>query len=158
MLEDVKKSIIDWYQNTGIGEKLIVLIKPNYLRHKESVGLVPLTKDMYYVAFGIKFVVCDEQDFDGEFVLVTEADFESTTKLRTMFHRLATNGEWLAAGKKGSKRKQALLSEAEGFAEMCSGYDHYAQLVNNYFGQYPESGMEVVLPKFIQSVNKRRGL
>lgn len=159
MLDQVKQAIIDWYKDTGIGDKLIVLIKPNFLCHEDSVDLIPLTQNMYYVAFGIKFVVCDESDFDGEFVLITEADFESTRKVRTMFHRLATNGEWLASGHKGAKRKRALLTEAEGFADMCSGYDHYAQLVNNYVGQYPDGIPEnFMLPKFIQSVNKRRGL
>lgn len=156
MIETIRKSIVDWYKDTGLGEKLIVLVKPNFMAHKDAINLVHLSNHTVYVYAGVKFIVCAEEDFEGACILVTEGDYESTTKLRTLFHRLATNGEWLAAGKKGPKRKKALLDEAEGFADMCSGYDHYAQVVNNYFGQYPLSIPEdFQLPKYTQSINKK---
>ena len=54
-----------------------------------------------------------------------------------MFYRLITNGEWFAKGKDPQGRKEALLDEAEGFAEMCSGHEAWRQMLQEYLETYP---------------------
>lgn len=86
-------------------------------------------------------VTADEYLAESVEALVMTRDYYFyQVKRNTLFHRLATNGEWLAMGKKTKKeRLKVLREEAEGFADMCSGYDRiWEQILEEYIVLNPK--------------------
>lgn len=127
--EEIKKY---WLDPNHITDHMCCLVKDDtYSLMKEAAGIKPLI-----TAFGI--MVKSSDRIQTEPVVMSNKAYEFQTKTKVLFHRLATNGEWLAQGKKGSERKRFLLVEAEGFADMCSGYsDIYVSIVDAYLSLWP---------------------
>lgn len=127
--EEIKKYWLDPNSNT---DHMCCLVKDDtYFLMKEAAGVKPMI-----TAFGI--LIKRSEDIQTEPVVMSSKGYDIQTKTKVLFHRLATNGEWLAQGKKGSERKRFLLVEAEGFADMCSGYsDVYETIVEEYLKQWP---------------------
>lgn len=86
---------------------------------------------------GSKVYLAEDFEIENDFVFMTRSEFTYFKERQVMFCRLMTNGEWRAQGKSADERKYVLTDEAEGFAEMCSGYDAWRQMLKEYLELYP---------------------
>lgn len=99
-----------------------------------------------YTFMGIPIVyVSDREEMDSDANIMLEREWNALQKKRSMYHRLATNGEWLAKGSSARKRESIIKYEAESFADMCAGFDHWEILVKQYLNDYPNPPHEVIL-------------
>lgn len=132
----------------------IVLIVCHDLYHKlhaEKAILPDLTTfdaddKQQYTFMGIPIVyISDREEMSDDANIMLEKEWNALQKKRAMYHRLATNGEWLAKGSSSRKREQIIKHEADSFAEMCAGYEHWEILVKQYLNDYPNPPHEVIL-------------
>lgn len=91
---------------------------------------------------GSDVYLAEDFEIDSDFSFMTKEEFSYFKKRQEMFYRLLTNGEWFASGKDQQGRKEALFHEAQGFADMCAGYDRWEEMLQNYLKTYPEPPVE----------------
>lgn len=91
---------------------------------------------------GAKVYLAEDFELDKDFSFMTREEFTYFKERQVMFYRLITNGEWHAQGKDKQGRADALFYEAEGFAEMCSGYERWREMLQDYLKTYPTPPQE----------------
>lgn len=91
---------------------------------------------------GSDVYLAEDFEIDSDFCFMTKEEFSYFKKRQVMFYRLLTNGEWFARGKDQQGRKEALFHEAQGFADMCAGYDRWEEMLQDYLKTYPEPPVE----------------
>lgn len=156
-----KKAAYDPYSPRN---KLIIIISNEvFLKLGPEPAISPAlttfepTDDMRYTFSGIPICNADRSDMTDDVNIMTEKDFNALRLKRTMYHRLITNGEWLAQGKSGKARHKVLREEAEGFAEMCAGFDHWEILVKQYIQDHPVvPATEIGLPYYDSDLRGNR--
>ena len=110
-----------------------------------TVGLL-FAAEMYRVTKryyrGSDVYLAEDFEIASDFCFMTKEEFSYFKKRQVMFYRLLTNGEWFARGKDQQGRKEALFHEAQGFADMCAGYDRWEEMLQDYLKTYPEPPVE----------------
>lgn len=91
---------------------------------------------------GSKVYLAEDFEIATDFAFMTREEFTYFKGRQVMFYRLMTNGEWHAHGKDKQGRADALFYEAEGFAEMCSGYERWREMLQDYLKTYPAPPQE----------------
>lgn len=91
---------------------------------------------------GSKVYLAEDFELATDFAFMTREEFTYFKERQVMFYRLMTNGEWHAQGKDKQGRADALFYEAEGFAEMCSGYERWREMLQEYLKTYPTPPQE----------------
>lgn len=91
---------------------------------------------------GSKVYLAEDFEIDTDFAFMTREEFTYFKERQVMFYRLMTNGEWHAQGKDKQGRADALFYEAEGFAEMGSGYERWREMLQDYLKTYPTPPQE----------------
>ena len=91
---------------------------------------------------GSDVYLAEDFEIDSDFCFMAKEEFSYFKKRQVMFYRLLTNGEWFSRGKDQQGRKEALFHEAQGFADMCAGYDRWEEMLQDYLKTYPEPPVE----------------
>lgn len=86
---------------------------------------------------GSKVYLAEDFEIDTDFAFMTREEFTYFKERQVLFYRLMTNGEWFAQGKDKQGREDVLFHEAEGFADMCSGYERWHEMLQDYLKTYP---------------------
>lgn len=134
----------DYYRTYAIAPEVILLTKEFYaileLDRMNTIGWINLSAAMGVeprAYRGAKVYLAEDFEIDKDFAFMTRAEFTYFKERQVLFYRLMTNGEWLAQGKDKQGRADALFHEAEGFADMCSGYENWRQMLKEYLETYP---------------------
>lgn len=86
---------------------------------------------------GASIYVAEDFEIETDFAFMSRDEFTYFKERQVLFYRLMTNGEWLSQGKTPEGRIEQLTYEAEGFAEMCSGYERWREMLQEYLKTYP---------------------
>lgn len=145
----LKDAFVKYYQDTNTAPDVILMTRPFYeLLENEKMNTVGLlfAAEVYRVTKrcyrGSDVYLAEDFEIASDFCFMTKEEFSYFKKRQVMFYRLLTNGEWFARGKDQQGRKEALFHEAQGFADMCAGYDRWEEMLQDYLKTYPEPPVE----------------
>ena len=133
-----------YYLDTNSVPEVILLTKDFYaILEKDRMNTIGWLRPADYLQAeprayrGAKVYLAEDFEIDKDFAFMTRAEFTYFKERQVMFYRLMTNGEWHAQGKDKQGRADVLFQEAEGFAGMCSGYENWRQMLQEYLETYP---------------------
>lgn len=138
-----------YYLDTNSVLEVILLTKDFYaILEKDRMNIIGWLNPADFLRsaprayLGSDVYLAEDFEIDSDFSFMTKEEFSYFKKRQEMFYRLLTNGEWFASGKDQQGRKEALFHEAQGFADMCAGYDRWEEMLQNYLKTYPEPPVE----------------
>ena len=133
-----------YYLDTNTAPEVILLTRDFYaILEKDRMNTIGWLQPADYLhseprAYrGSKVYLAEDFEIANDFAFMTREEFTYFKERQVMFYRLMTNGEWHAQGKDKQGRADALFYEAEGFADMCSGYENWRQMLAEYLETYP---------------------
>ena len=138
-----------YYLDTNTVPEVILLTKDFYaILEKDRMNTIGWLNPANFLRSeprayrGAKVYLAEDFEIASDFCFMTKEEFSYFKKLQVMIYRLLTNGEWFAKGKDPQGRKEALFHEAQGFADMCAGYDRWEEMLQDYLKTYPEPPVE----------------
>lgn len=140
----LQDAFADYYRQTNTVPEVILLKRDFYaILEKDRMNTIGWLHPADYLHSqprtyrGSKVYLAEDFEIENDFAFMTRPEFTYFKERQVMFCRLMTNGEWHARGKSADERKNVLTDEAEGFAEMCSGYGAWRQMLQEYLETYP---------------------
>ena len=145
----LQDALAKYYLDTNTVPEVILLTKDFYaILEKDRMNTIGWLHPAGYLQAelrayrGAKVYLAEDFEIENDFAFMTRPEFTYFKERQVMFYRLMTNGEWHAQGKSADERKNALTEEAEGFAEMCSRYGAWRQMLKEYLELYPTPPQE----------------
>ena len=145
----LQDAVAKYYLDTNTVPEVILLTRDFYaILEKDRRNTIGLLNPTDYLRSaprayrGSDVYLAEDFEIDSDFCFMTKEEFSYFKKRQVMFYRLLTNGEWFASGKDQQGRKEALFHEAQGFADMCAGYDRWEEMLQDYLKTYPEPPVE----------------
>ena len=145
----LQDAFADYYRQTNTAPEVILLTRNFYaILEKDRMNTIGWIHPANMIHSeprsyrGSKVYLAEDFEIDTDFAFMTREEFTYFKERQVMFYRLMTNGEWHAQGKDKQGRAEALFYEAEAFAEMCSGYERWHEMFQEYLKTYPTPPQE----------------
>lgn len=145
----LQNAFVKYYLDTNTVPEVILLTRDFYaILEKDRMNTIGWLNPADFLRSkprayrGSDVYLAEDFEIDSDFCFMTKEEFGYFKKRQVMFYRLLTNGEWFARGKDQQGRKEALFHEAQGFADMCAGYDRWEEMLQDYLKTYPEPPVE----------------